>query len=235
MPRSGCSNLAFFSTQQKSLFAGFAKAQQTFVGAERIFVIAANDKAIAAVGRLAKRLNSSVVVEGKSFSELAFLRVPISFREVASRIDGWMASASGEGASPAILAVDMSWGLETNSAAANFESWTAVAEDLASRSKIAVASLYNRRVLIDEQLLAALRGHPLVLTGSGIVENPHWLPANLLVRGTLREQVDYWLGTVSPELGLDPLPAAPHAAEGADPMWLLRRAADESRSISIVG
>ncbi len=226
MASSDCTNLAFFSAQQKSLFAGFAEAQQDFVRAERIFAVVANDKAIAAVKALAKRSNKNVVVEAKTFAELAFLRVPISFREVASRINAWIASASGEHKGTAILAVDMSWGLETNSAAANFESWLAVAEDLANQAKVAVASLYNRRVLIDEQLLAALRGHPRILTEAGIVENPHWLPAGLLLRGTLREQVDYWLGSVSPELGLAPLPAQ-HAAEGADPMWLLRRSAEE--------
>jgi hypothetical protein len=52
-----------------------------------------------------------------------------------------------------------------------------------------VAWLYNRRLLIDEQPLIALRGHPSVLTSTGILTNPHTLPAALLTRGTLREHV----------------------------------------------
>ena len=71
----------------------------------------------------------------------------------------------------------MGWGLETNSAAANFEHWTLVAHRLSSRPAIRVVSLYNRSLLIDEQLLAALRGHPAILTAKGTVANPHWLPA----------------------------------------------------------
>jgi hypothetical protein len=69
--------------------------------------------------------------------------------------------------------------------------------------------------------------HPAVLTSTGIVANPHALPAALLTHGTLREQVDHWLGAISPELDRTPAQAPFHAAEGADPMWLLRRAAEE--------
>jgi hypothetical protein len=166
-----------------------------------------------------------VRAEGKDFADLAFLQVPASFREIARRITDWIGSVGNDNG--AILAVDMGWGLETNSAMANFAKWMIVAEDLADRTGIIVVSLYNRRLLIDEQLVVALRGHPVVLTSSGIVANPHWLPATLLMRGTLREQVDHWLGTISPKLGRTPVQAAYHAAEGADPMWLLRRAAEE--------
>lgn len=37
--------------------------------------------------------------------------VPISFREVAARIEAWV--GAGPQAGPAVLIVDMSWGLET--------------------------------------------------------------------------------------------------------------------------
>jgi two-component SAPR family response regulator len=162
-------------------------------------------------------------VQVKSFSALGFQRVPVSFREIANRITDWIGLAH----QGAILAVDMSWGLQTNSAMANFEKWMVVSEDLVERTGLIVASLYNRRLLIDEQLFVALRGHPAALTASGIVANPHALPAALLTRGTLREQIDHWLGAISPELDRASVPAPLHAAEGADPMWLLRRAAEE--------
>ena len=35
---------------------------------------------------------------------------------------------------------------------------------------------------------------------SGVVANPHWLPAELLTHGTLRQQIDHWLGSLAPEL-----------------------------------
>ena len=225
MARSKCANLAFFTTQQKTLFADFLKSYRKVARPRRIFVIAPDAKAIAGIERLAKRLDKSQIVEGKSFADVAFLRVPISFREVAARIEAWISSTSKSG--PAILVLDMSWGLETNSATANFENWPALAETLAHQPGLAVASLYNRRVLIDEQLLVALRGHPQILTGGGVVDNPHWLPSRLQLRGALREQVDYWLGGISAELQLANSAAALHAAEGADPMWLLRRSAEE--------
>ncbi|MGO4834806.1 hypothetical protein AB4144_21365, partial [Rhizobiaceae sp. 2RAB30] len=161
----------------------------------------------------------------KTFADLSFLDVPISFARVERKIEQWL---EAEGIpSGAVLAVDMGWGLETNSAAANFEGWMLVAQRLAARQGLRVVSLYNRRLLIDEQLLGALRGHPAILTAAGPVSNPHWLPAELLTNGTARQQVDFWLSTIAPEFG-EPSAPAIHAAEGADPMWLLRRSAGET-------
>ena len=218
-----CANLAFFKTQQKTLFTDFFRSYQAVGRPRRIFAIVADVKAIDGINRLTKRRDKDVIVECRSFADVALLQVPISFREVAARIEAWISSSSSKG--HAIVVVDMSWGLDTNSATANFVNWPAVAEKLVKECKVSVASLYNRRVLIDEQLLVALRGHPQILTSVGVVDNPHWLPSSLLLRGTLREQVDYWLAEVSSELQVA-APAA-HAAEGADPMWLLRRSAEE--------
>jgi Bacterial transcriptional activator domain len=215
-------NWAYFSTQQKALFSGFFCALGGVAPAGRVFIVASDDKAVTAAKSAALRATNAKV-EAKDFSALGFLRVPVSFREIADRITDWI----GVRHQGAILAVDMSWGLQTNTAMANFEKWMVVAEDMAENTGLTVASLYNRRLLIDEQLHVALRGHPTVLTSVGIVANPHALPAALLTRGTLREQVDHWLGAISPELDRTPVRAPARAAEGADPMWLLRRAADE--------
>lgn len=231
MARSECANLAFFTTQQKTLFADFFKSYQQVARPRRVFVIASDAKASLGIERLARRLDKPPVIAARSFADIGLLRVPISFREVAARIEAWI--SAGPQAGPAVLIVDMSWGLETNSATANFENWPALAETLAQQSKLSVASLYNRRVLIDEQLLVALRGHPGIWTGGGMLDNPHWLPSALQLRGTLREQVDFWLGEMSPGLRLATSAAALHAAEGADPMWLLRRSADGPATASL--
>src|SRR4051794_11965147 len=231
MAENRCVNLALFATQQRTLFADFLKLYQTVAQPARIFAIAADENAIARVENLAKRLNKSGLVEGKSFDEMGLLRVPISFRDVATRIESWTSPTRDQG--PALLVVDMSWGLETNSATANFEGWPALAEALAERPELSIASLYNRRVLIDEQLLVALRGHPQLLTCAGLVNNPHWLPSRLQTRGALREQVDFWLGAIAPELRIGTMAAALHAAEGADPMWLLRRSAEEPATVHL--
>ena len=222
MAVGNCFNLAFFATQQESLFADFLKCYQRVAQPRRIFIIAPDVKAIARIGR---RLDKTVLVEAKSFADMALLRVPISLRDVAARIEEWVDATRDTG--PAVLVVEMRWGLETNSATANFEGWPALAEALANQSDLSVVSLYNRRLLIDQQLLVALRGHPQILTSRGLVDNPHWLPARLQSRGALREQVDFWLGGISPELRTLMSAAALHAAEGADPMWLLRRSAEE--------
>lgn len=216
-------NLAFFVTRQKSLFGEFAATTRGALGATAIFAVTADARVAASARTALRRRNRAVAFEARHFDELGFLQVPISFREISRRLRAWLGPKTGD--SNAVVAIDMSWGLQTNSAAANFESWMAVAEELAALG-ISVVSLYNRRLLIDEQMLAAIRGHPGILTASRIVPNPHWLPAELLNHGTLRQQIDHLLQTTVPDLDHIPASAA-HAAEGTDPMWLLRRSAEE--------
>jgi two-component SAPR family response regulator len=215
-------NWGYFSAQQKSHFTGFFRSALKHIPDPRVFVVAPDNKSVESTKKDARRA-LGFEVEAKSFADIGFLQVPVSFREIANRILAWMSAAPQE----AVLAVDMSWGLQTNSALANFEKWMVVAEDLARHSSLTVVSLYNRRLLIDEQLLVALRGHAAILTSTGVIANPHALPATLLTRGTLREQVDHWLGKLSPELDQSSPQQPFHAAEGADPMWLLRRASDQ--------
>ena len=211
-------NLAFFVNRQRTLFAEFLDAALDHLSPARILIVAAEGK-LPLGQRPGQRYDPVQGLFGFVVSRCAdFIRPGRTADRTVARIDGSMPET--------ILAIDMGWGLETNSAAANFEHWTLVADRLSSRPGIRVVSLYNRSLLIDEQLLAALRGHPAILTPKGAVANPHWLPASLLTQGTLRQQIDHWLG----EIVSDPsdLPtAAIHAAEGADPMWLLRRSAEE--------
>ena len=215
-------NWAYFSAQQMSHFTGFYRSVTRHLSDRRVFVIASDDKAVESAKKSARRA-LALEVTAKSFADIGLLQVPISFREIASRIIAWVGAAPSD----VLLAVDMNWGLQTNSALANFEKWIVVAEELARISGLTVVSLYNRRLLIDEQLLIALRGHAAILTSAGLIPNPHALPATLLTRGTLREQVDHWLGTLSPELNQSLTQQPFHAAEGADPMWLLRPASDQ--------
>ncbi|WP_212770051.1 AfsR/SARP family transcriptional regulator [Thalassovita mangrovi] len=158
-----------------------------------------------------------------SAEELGFERVPISFSQVEKDLAERLAATS----KGTVLTVDMGWGLQTASATANFEGWMAVAQDLAAMRGCHIVSLYNRSLLIDEHLLAALRGHPAVLAPEGVMANPHWLPPQLNDKGTLREQVNFWLGGIAPSLVRENPNADRHAAEGADPMWLLNRRAEE--------
>jgi two-component SAPR family response regulator len=219
-------NLAFFVTRQKSLFGMFAAATARSLPVTHVAAVVLDDRVAATARGAIQRHDRSTQYECKRFDQLGFLKVPISFREIARRLHDWLAPVAADKRNRVVLAVDMSWGLQTNSAAANFETWMAVAEDLSSRLSVSVISLYNRKLLIDEQMLAAVRGHPGILTSTGVIANPHWLPAHLLNHGTLRQQIDHLLRTTVPEL--DDIPAAAeHAAEGTDPMWLLRRSADE--------
>jgi two-component SAPR family response regulator len=224
-PVQGGTNLSFFLSRQRALFGSFLDALLAHGPVEHLYAVVADEQSGTAMKAAARRRSKSITVEFRVFADLAFLDVPISFREVSRRLVDWLAETPP--GSHRALAVDMSWSLQTNSTAANFEGWMHVASQVAANTGVTVASLYNRSLLIDEHLHVALRGHPSVLTAEGTLPNPYWLPPELLTNGTLRQQVDHWLGAISPQLQRDSTGSAAHSAEGADPLWLLRRAADD--------
>lgn len=212
-------SLAFYGTRQADLMRDFAAAAKAHLGARRIVAV------LAASGQT-KTLPSGMKWQIIVDDTLGFHRVPISFAKVEAELAAALSRLAPDPADTAI-AVDMGWGLQTASATANFEDWMPVGARLAARFGVPVVSLYNRRLLIDEHLLAALRGHPAVLTPEGIKPNPHWLPHDLTAKGTLREQVNFWLGGIAPSLIRNNPHADRHAAEGTNPMWLLNRRAAE--------
>ncbi|MEY4696381.1 MAG: hypothetical protein RIT14_809 [Pseudomonadota bacterium] len=212
-------SLSFFGIRQGDLLRDFVACAKAHLGMTRLLYVAPSQAAV----RKPSALPGKDALQVIPADELGFERVPISLRAVGRALAGRLADTPPGTA----LAVDMGWGLQTASATANFEGWTGVAAELAEQSGRSIVSLYNRSLLIDEHLLTALRGHSAVLTAEGVVSNPHWLPRSLQEKGTLREQVNFWLGGLSPSLVRDNPFADRHAAEGTDPMWLLGRRAEE--------
>jgi two-component SAPR family response regulator len=211
--------MSFFGIRQGELLRNFVTCAKTHTGMTNLVYVSPSQESVRKPSALRRKGMLQVIAA----EELGFERVPISLRSVGRALAGRL-SDTPEGA---VLAVDMGWGLQTASATANFEGWMGVADELAAQTGRTVVSLYNRSLLIDEHLLTALRGHAFVLTPEGVVPNPHWLPRGLQEKGTLREQLNYWLGGLSPSLVRNNPIADLHAAEGADPMWLLGRRAEE--------
>ncbi len=212
-------SFAFFGTKQSELLRQSVRLAKSKLGATSILH----------VGQLPQtQTGRAASIDGLrprqlSAEELGFERVPISFSWVEKELSVRLADTPDG----TVLTVDMGWGLQTASATANFEGWMGIAQTLAENSGRAIVSLYNRSLLIDEHLLTALRGHPAILALEGILPNPHWLPPQLYAKGTLREQVNFWLGGIAPSLVRNNPHADRHAAEGTDPMWLLNRRAEE--------
>jgi two-component SAPR family response regulator len=218
-PATPATSLAFFGTRQGDLLRDLLLAGQTHLGMDRVIYVAPASGTLRRPAAWARGDALKVIAA----ETLGFDRVPISLRAVGKALADRLADTPAD----TVLAVDMGWGLQTASATANFEGWMGVASALAVATQRRVVSIYNRSLLIDEHLLVALRGHPAVLTAEGVVKNPHWLPPALQEKGTLREQVNFWLGGLSPSLQRTNPFADRHAAEGADPMWLLGRRAEE--------
>lgn len=217
-PFAPCS-LSFFGTRQSDLLRDFIRCAKLHLGLKSLAYVSPSP------GQVHKPagMTGKGVLQVMAAEELGLDRVPISLGAVGRALAGRLSDMPDQ----SILAVDMGWGLHTASATANFEGWMGIAHELVEQSGHTVVSIYNRSLLIDEHLMAALRGHSAVLTSEGVVKNPHWLPPHLNEKGTLREQVNFWLGGLSPSLARNSPIADSHAAEGADPRWLLGRRAEE--------
>ncbi len=218
-------NLAFFTSDQRSTYSDLVTAIARSNAARRLLVV--SDGLTGAQDR-----DETVAIHGPDidylpFGDAGFLQDPVSFRAVLRRLaERFEAFAAPSGRAGAGMIVDMSWALASHTAAANFQDWMAVAQALVERLAVPVISVYNRKLLIDEQLLSALHGHPKILSATGVKTNPFWLPSETLSRGTLRQQIDHWLLAISPDLAVPQDQPPCHAAEGANPLWLLRRSAE---------
>ncbi len=125
---------------------------------------------------------------------------------------------------PRVMIVDMFWVLRTTWAANMIERWGAVVQDFVTQRNLSVISLYNREHIVEDQLGAALRVHQQIAAPSGLYTNPHWLPSELVARGTLQEQLEFLLGRVVPEFSDNKFYSAPlpNMARGATPSWARR-------------
>ena len=153
----------------------------------------------------------------RDFAAVGFDRIPIDLQAVRAALK----RVIEEIGQPIVLVVDMAWGLQTVSAAANFDAWGIICESLAREAGQAVVSLYNRPMLIEDQLLAALRGHSHFVAPSGVYDNPFWLPPSYLTGASLSEQVEFLLGRIVPDFAetRGGSGAGDAAALGADPDW----------------
>lgn len=220
-PRS----FAFFGTRQSDLLSLFAQAAAAHLQPRSVLALVRNDKVARALRR---DLDEHVAFEWADYDAIELHRVPINFSAVRAAILKHFAVQADP--RKAVIVLEMAWGLDTASATANFENWMSVATDIAQTTGATVVSIYNRGLLIDEHLLAALRGHPSILALEGVMPNPHWLPPSV-ARATPREHINHWLGRIAPSLVRANPNAARHAAEGTDPMWLLRRDADRGANM----
>ncbi len=222
-------NLAFFTSDQRATCGDLVRAIARSNTACRLLLVSDGLSAALATGETMAMHPPEV--DCLPLGEAGFLQDPVSFRSVMQHLcrhfDAFVARSGKAGA---CLVVDMSWALASHTAAANFQDWMAVAEALVERLAVPVISVYNRKLLIDEQLLSALHGHPNILLAGGVKTNPFWLPSATLSRGTLREQIDHWLLAIGPDLAVPKGQPPCHAAEGTNPMWLLRRSAEDASS-----
>jgi DNA-binding SARP family transcriptional activator len=129
------------------------------------------------------------------FDQAALDRAPLDAEELLVRLNRILTAQPGVRG----LVVDMGWVLGSLHGATGIETWGGLADRLAQDTGMPVISVYDQDMLIEEQLQAALRAHRQFVAPSGVYPNPHWLPADLLDRAPLDEQLSFLLGRVVPD------------------------------------
>ena len=149
------------------------------------------------------------------FSQAGLDDVPIKLAEVSERIQ----AAVGTTRPVSVVIVDMRWGTGTVSATANFERWGGLCDRIAEDAQVSIVSVYARSLMIEDQLLAALRGHSHFLAPSGLYDNPFWLPPAYQTGATISQQIGFVLGRLVPDYE-DTLSQDDGEASGANPQWI---------------
>ncbi len=140
---------------------------------------------------------------------------PIKLAEVSGHIQ------TAVEAMPLVSAVivDMRWGAGTISATANFERWGGFCDRIAEVTKVSIVSVYARNLMIEDQMLAAMRGHSHFLAPSGLYDNPFWLPPAYQTGATISQQIAFVLGRLVPDYE-GALVHDAGEASGANPQWI---------------
>lgn len=149
------------------------------------------------------------------FSKVGLDDIPIKMAEVSGRIQAAVEAMP----SVSVVIVDMRWGAGTISATANFERWGGFCDRISEDTQVPIVSIYARSLMIEDQMLAAVRGHSHFLAPSGLYDNPFWLPPAYQTGATISQQIGFVLGRLVPDYE-DTLVQDDGEASGANPQWI---------------
>ncbi|MBV7410675.1 BTAD domain-containing putative transcriptional regulator [Maritimibacter sp. DP1N21-5] len=151
-------------------------------------------------------------------TEVGLDTIPLDSDATIDRLRAAIAALEG----PTAVIVDMGWGLDALHGADSYETWGSITEVLSLELGMPFMSLYNKELMIEDQMQAAFRAHRQFLAPSGLYENPFWMPPDLVRDGTLDEQLGFMLGRVVPDFAGGRLfeHTEREAARGATPDWL---------------
>ena len=149
------------------------------------------------------------------FSQVGLDDIPIKMAEVSGRIQAAVEALPFV----SVVIVDMRWGAGTISATANFERWGGFCDRISEGTQVPIVSIYARSLMIEDQMLAAVRGHSHFLAPSGLYDNPFWLPPAYQTGATISQQIGFVLGRLVPDYE-DALVQDDGEASGANPQWI---------------
>lgn len=149
------------------------------------------------------------------FTQTGLDDIPIKLTEVSARIQAAVKSTQFV----SVVIVDMRWGSGTISATANFDRWGGFCDRIVEDTQVSIVSVYARSLMIEDQMLAAVRGHSHFLAPSGLYDNPFWLPPAYQAEATISQQIGFVLGRLVPDYEETPVNDDGEAS-GANPQWI---------------
>lgn len=149
------------------------------------------------------------------FTQAGLDDIPIKLAEVS----GYIQALIEKQPTISLVIVDMRWGTGTISATANYERWGGFCDKIVEKTQVSIVSVYSRSLMIEDQLLAAARGHSHFLAPSGLYDNPFWLPPAYQAGATISQQIGFVLGRLVPDYE-DTVLHDDGEASGANPQWI---------------
>lgn len=133
-------------------------------------------------------LESFQVVSAES---LAYTEPIINIPKVITSLEALISSSIP---APKLIFIEMAWSIKTPSASVYLAEYEAALDHFIKRHTLTVVCLYNRSILLDDQLITALHSHETLFIKDQIALNPHFVPPTINAKRNKRAQFDYWLG-----------------------------------------
>ena len=98
-----------------------------------------------------------------------------------------------------VIFIEMTWAVRTPSGDIYLREFHEAFQVFLTQFPTTIVCLYNESILLDEQLMLSLNSHPYIYAGNEYIENPYYLPPNILQKNKIKLRFNYRLNKLIPE------------------------------------
>ena len=98
-----------------------------------------------------------------------------------------------------VIFIEMTWAVRTPSGDIYLREFHEAFQVFLTQFPTTIVCLYNESILLDEQLMLSLNSHPYIYAGNEYIENPYYLPPNILQKNQIKLRFNYRINKLIPE------------------------------------